>query len=98
MRNASAIASGVISWNVTRRSFDAGTLMIWATCQAMASPSRSRSLASQTRSASFASFFRSRACFSESGGMTYSGANVFGSIPSFDFGRSRMCPKEASTV
>ena len=47
---------------------------------------------------SFASFFSRRACFSESGGITYSGAKVLGSIPIFDFGRSRMCPNEASTV
>ena len=50
------------------------------------------------RGAAFASLRRRRACFSESSGTTYSGANVLRSIPSFDFGRSRMWPYEASTL
>ncbi len=43
--NASRIAGSVISLNVTRRVLAGGTLAASATCQAMASPSRSRSVA-----------------------------------------------------
>jgi len=43
--NASRIAPSVISENVTRRAFEAGTSAASATCQAIASPSRSRSVA-----------------------------------------------------
>ena len=96
--NESLIAAGVISWNVTRRSFDAGTLMTSAMCQAMASPSRSRSVASQTWAAALASLRRRRTCFSESSGTTYSGRNVLRSTPIFDFGRSRIWPNDASTL
>src|SRR5919201_3635211 len=96
--NASLIAAGVISWKVTRRTFDLGTLMTSATCHAIASPSRSRSVASQTRCAALASRRRVRTCFSESSGTTYSGRKVFRSTPIFDFGRSRMWPKDASTL
>ena len=43
--NASRMAASVISLKVTRLCLDAGTLAASATCQAMASPSRSRSVA-----------------------------------------------------
>ena len=43
--NASRMAGSVISLKVTRRVLAAGTLAASATCQAMASPSRSRSVA-----------------------------------------------------
>ena len=54
--NASRIARSVISLNVTRRVFAAGTWAASATCQAIASPSRSRSVARKTMSAPLAAF------------------------------------------
>src|SRR3982074_2388720 len=96
--NDSAIAAGVISWKVTRRSLLFAPPITSARCQAIASPSRSRSVASQMCGAFLASLPSRRACFSESSGTTYSGAKVFRSIPSFDFGRSRIWPYEASTL
>ena len=45
LANASRMAGSVISLKVTRRVFDSGTLAASATCQAIASPSRSRSVA-----------------------------------------------------
>ena len=47
-------------------------------------------VASQTWSAAFASRRSVRACFSESSGTMYSGANVLRFTPIFDFGRSRI--------
>src|SRR4051812_33068541 len=96
--NDSLIAAGVISWKVTRLSLEAGTLMTSAMCQAIASPSRSRSVASQTCAAAFASLRSRRTCFSESSGTTYSGRKVTRSTPIFDLGRSRMWPNDASTL
>ena len=54
--NASRIAGSVISLKVTRWVFEAGTWAASATCQAIASPSRSRSVARKTESADFAAF------------------------------------------
>ena len=45
LANASRIAPWVISEKVTRRVLAAGTCAASATCQAIASPSRSRSVA-----------------------------------------------------
>ena len=45
LANASRIAGSVISLKVTRRVLAAGTWAASATCQAIASPSRSRSVA-----------------------------------------------------
>ena len=41
---ARAIAAGVISWNTIRRTGTVG-FRVWARCQAIASPSRSSSVA-----------------------------------------------------
>ena len=49
--NASRIAPSVISLKVTRWVFDCGTFAASATCPAIASPSRSRSVARKTVSA-----------------------------------------------
>ena len=45
LANASRIAPSVISLNVTRCVFELGTFAASATCHAIASPSRSRSVA-----------------------------------------------------
>ncbi len=52
--NDSRIAPLVISLKVTRRRSDSGISSASARCQAIASPSRSRSVASQTASAPLA--------------------------------------------
>src|SRR6266480_3865622 len=96
--SAWATASLVISWNRTRRTvlpFES-----WlATCQAMASPSRSGSVARSTRSDAFAAFLISARVLAFSLMVTYSGVKPFStSTPSLRCGRSRRCPTVALTV
>src|SRR3954449_1361045 len=99
---ASRIASGVISENVTRRALSGSTPAASATCQAIASPSRSRSVARKTVSADFASLVIAATCFLRSSEITYSGLKSCSTstpslfLPGFS-GRSRTCPYEAST-
>ena len=94
---ASSMASLVISWNSTRW---VGTVAsIWsATCQAIASPSRSGSVARYTARAPRAAFLISlRVCVFPFI-VTYSGRNPFStSTPSFRVGRSRTWPMVAFT-
>src|SRR5688500_3890789 len=70
-----------------------------ATCQAIASPSRSGSVARKTRLAAFAAFLISETVWVLPLMVTYSGVNVFPSIstPSFRVGRSRTWPTVAFT-
>ena len=56
--NAFRIALRVISSNSTRLALSGSTPRSSARCQAIASPSRSRSVANQISLAPFASFFR----------------------------------------
>ncbi len=72
--NASRMAPSVISLKVTRRVFSAGTSAAAATCQAIASPSRSRSVARYTRSAERAARLIASTCLRRSSEITYSGA------------------------
>ena len=62
LANASRIAPSVISLNVTRWVLAGGTWAASATCQAIASPSRSRSVARKTVSADLAAFAMSATC------------------------------------
>ena len=95
--NASRIAGSVISLNVTRRVFSAGTWAASATCQAIASPSRSRSVARKTASAPLEAFSMSATCLRRSSLITYSGAKSLSTstpnlpLPGFS-GRSRTWP------
>src|SRR5205807_4953707 len=69
------------------------------TCQAMASPSRSGSVASSTRSAFLAAAFSSVTTFCLPLMTSYSGSNPCSmSTPILDLGRSMMWPTEAFTV
>src|SRR2546429_1120439 len=98
LARAWATASLVISWNRTRRTLP--PLPSWlATCHAMASPSRSGSVASSTRSAALAAFLISARVLAFSLMVTYSGVKPFStSTPSLRCGRSRTCPTVAFTV
>src|SRR5437762_8799248 len=95
-----ATASLVISWNRTRRTLPPPPLPSWlATCHAMASPSRSGSVASSTRSDALAAFLISARVLAFSLMVTYSGVKPFStSTPSLRCGRSRTCPTVAFTV
>jgi hypothetical protein len=79
-----------------------GTWAASATCQAIASPSRSRSVARKTASAPRAAFSMSETCFLRSSEITYSGAKSWSTstpnlpLPGFS-GRSRTWPYEART-
>ena len=66
LAKASRMALSVISLKVTRRVFAAGTCAASATCQAIASPSRSRSVASHTFAALFAAFSIAETCLRRS--------------------------------
>src|SRR5688572_11121254 len=98
--SASATASLVISWNSTRRILPSPLPFSWeATCQAIASPSRSGSVASRTRSAALAAFLISASVFAFSLIVTYFGAKLLStSTPSSRLGRSRRWPTVAFTV
>ena len=93
-------ASFVISWKSTRRIGGAALPLIWlCTCHAMASPSRSGSVAMNTARADFAAALRSATVFSLPGMVTYSGSKPSSrSMPSVFVGRSRMCPTVALTL
>src|SRR5207237_211864 len=70
-----------------------------ATCHAIASPSRSGSVARRTRSDAFAAFLISASVLAFSLMVTYSGVKPFStSTPSLRCGRSRRCPTVAFTV
>ena len=98
--SASATASFVISWNRTRRILPSPLpFSCDATCQAIASPSRSGSVASSTRSAALAAFLISARVFAFSFIVTYFGVKLLStSTPSSRLGRSRKCPIVALTV
>src|SRR5213082_622753 len=98
--SAWATASLVISWNRTRRTLPPPPLPSWlATCHAMASPSRSGSVASSTRSDALAAFLISARVLAFSLMVTYSGVKPFStSTPSLRCGRSRTCLTVAFTV
>jgi len=68
--NASRMAPSVISLKVTRLVFDAGMWAASATCQAIASPSRSRSVARKTVVALLAAFSMAETCLRRSSGTT----------------------------
>src|SRR6185312_12605203 len=73
-------------------------LMVSATCQAMASPSRSGSVARKTRSAILAALFNSASVFSLPGTVTYVGLKPCStSMPNPFSGKSRTCPTVART-
>ncbi len=74
LAKASWMAPSVISENVTRWVLAAGTCAASATCQAIASPSRSRSVASHTSTADRAARSICATCLRRSSGTTYSGA------------------------
>src|ERR1041384_5811626 len=96
--SAWATASLVISWNSTRRTLPP-LPSCEATCQAMASPSRSGSVASSTRGAALAAFLISASVLAFSLMVTYSGAKSLStSTPSLRVGRSRRWPTVAFTV
>ena len=95
--SAASTASLVISWKTMR----SGLLRPSASarCQAIASPSRSGSAASRVDDAFLTAARRSRICFSLPLMSSYCGVNPAStSTPIFDFGRSRTCPMEASTM
>ena len=60
--SARSIAGRVISWKTIRRTGTFG-FSSWTRCQAIASPSRSSSVASRSSSASFSFAFRSATTF-----------------------------------
>ena len=82
LRNASWIASCVISLNTTRRNRSGSPPITCCRCQAMASPSRSKSVARYTRSARAAERLSSATTFSLPGSTWYSAAQpLSGSTP-----------------
>jgi hypothetical protein len=97
-------ASLVISWNITRRmgadtAWRLGCVKYCSTCQPMASPSRSGSVAMKISRAPLAIFLRSVRMSSFPSIVTYSGAKPLSmSMPSFLAGKSRTCPTVARTV
>ncbi len=96
---ASFIASSVISWKTIRSAFFGSTFSACIKCHAMASPSRSSSVARITPSALAVAFFRAVTRFCDFRGITYCGSKFFStSTPSFPLGRSRTCPYEDSTL
>ncbi len=91
------MASLVISWNSTRRTRSPPSCC--RTCQAMASPSRSGSVAIRMRATSLAAFFSSWIAFALPLTVTNFGLKSSStSTPSSRSGRSRMCPTVAFTV
>ena len=67
--SASSIACFVISWKTIRLTGTFG-FSSWSRCQAIASPSRSSSVASSSSSTSFSRFFRCATTFFLSGSTT----------------------------
>jgi hypothetical protein len=101
LANASVTAFFVISLNVTRLVVSGFSFASSATCHAMASPSRSGSGASQTVSASLAALRIAVMAFfavARDSGSYAIFTPPLTSIPKSDFGRSRTCPIEASTL
>ena len=96
---AAAIASLVISWNRTRLTLPLSFPTASLTCQAIASPSRSGSVAIRIRSASFAALLSSAIAFCLPLTVVNFGANCPStSTPSSRSGKSRMWPTVAFTV
>ena len=88
----------VISLNVTLVIFSLFSSNIFAKCHAIASPSRSGSVAIYTFFAFFASVFSDFIKSPFPLIFMYSGSKSCSmSTPSFDFGRSLMCPIDATT-
>ena len=86
---ARAIASGVISWKTIRL---VGTLGLssWSRCQAMASPSRSSSVASRSSSASLSRLLSLDTCWRLSLCTTNSGSKLSSTLtPSLAHGSPR---------
>src|SRR5581483_11646275 len=97
--NASRIASRVISVNVTRLAEAGSTLSTSATWKAIASPSRSKSVARIRSPERLCAAVSSRTALAESSGTTYSGSNEFSvAAPCLLLSRSRMWPYEARTL
>ena len=95
---ASCTAPFVISLNVTLHKLSGEILSIYAKCHAIASPSRSGSVARYTVFAAFASFFKSFINPAFPLMFIYSGSKLFSvSIPNLDLGKSLICPIEAIT-
>ena len=95
--SASRIASLVISWK-RMRCVGALDLSWSATCQAIASPSRSGSVARKMVEAVFAAFLSSESVLVLPLMVTYLGSNPRStSTPSSRVGRSRRCPTVART-
>ena len=88
----------VISLNVTLVILLLSSFNIVARCQAIASPSRSGSVARYTFFACFASFFKDFIKSPFPLIFIYSGSKSFSMLtPNFDFGRSLICPIDATT-
>ena len=109
---ASWIAFGVISWKTIRLTGTFG-FSSSSRCQAIASPSRSSSVARKSSSAPLSRSLSLRICARLSAGTTYSGSKwsstftpsraqgrplYFAGISSAPLGRSRMWPKLDSTT
>ncbi len=103
LAKAAVMALLVISLKVTRRVLPLGISTASTTCQAMASPSRSRSVARYTTSEVRAARVIASSCLRRSSLMTYWGAKSCSTstpswpLPGFS-GRSRTWPYEASTL
>ena len=93
------IADLVISWNTIRLVFSSARSRLSAKCQAMASPSRSSSLANQTISAFWANCFSSFTKLFLSLETIYLGVkSPSTSTPSSLEGKSAICPKLEVTL
>ena len=96
---ACCIASFVISWNTIRGVVFTSNHNACATCQPIASHSRSSSVANHTPSASFTCFLSSAITFLFSGVTSYVGSKSFLiSIHIVLAGKSDTCPYDALTV
>ena len=89
----------VISLKVTLDLLSSGISKICAKCQAIASPSRSGSVAKYTFLADFASFFNDFIKSPFPLMFMYSGSKLFSILtPNFDLGKSLICPIDATTL
>ena len=92
-------ASLVISLKVTLQVLSSGICNIYAKCHAIASPSRSGSVAKKTFLAFLASAFKDLIKSPFPLIFIYSGSKSCSiSIPILDLGKSLMCPIEATTL
>jgi hypothetical protein len=92
------IAFSVISWKTILGVLSIGSHNSFATCHAIASHSRSSSVASHTLSAFFAKVFSSFTVLFFSGFIWYNGLKSCAMSTHFQFfGNSTICPSEAFT-